>query len=244
MPPLPPSRRHWRGGGGGGCFGGGGRGRGRDGDTRRACVPAREQTVGSEQNWQGQRGENEKSHRAQCSEEPPPAGYVEAFLSPGSGGLLPGRRTLAHSVERDLESRSRRRYASQNDGCRVVGKLGLLDQDSAVNLVDQVGQPRGATRRHEQQQGPGFGKTAGEFLPARAAKYFLWDVRVGAARHHVEIFCPGDAVTDPVQGAAVKKTVGNPVRILFSDEITQWREIADEIGDDGAPVFCFGLGKP
>ena len=30
--------------------------------------------------------------------------------------------------------------------------------------------------------------------------------------------------------------------IFFGNKVTDWWDVADEIGDDGAPVFCLGLG--
>ena len=144
-------------------------------------------------------------------------------------------------MQRDLERRRRCGHSRDDErGCRV-GDFRILHQHGAVDLIDQVGEPRRIARGNEKEKRSDFSESARQLLPARAAKDFLANVGVGAARHHVEVWSLRRAVADLVERDAVEKTIGDTVRVLLGNQVAQRRDVADEIADNAASVFGLGL---
>src|SRR5206468_8959530 len=83
-------------------------------------------------------------------------------------------------------------------------------------------------------------KTADDLPPLRAAKNIFTDVRIRAARHDEEIRRARNGIADPVQRDAIHKAVGDAMRVLLNDEVSERRDVTNQIADNSSPMFRLG----
>src|SRR3954469_11250590 len=148
-------------------------------------------------------------------------------------------RAGAESSKRNLESPGWSRHPRHDDSGRRLRQLGVLDQDYAVELLNKLCETGGISRSDEQEKGTRLRKAGGEFFPSRTLEDLVVDQRIRSARHHVEVPGAFDFVTDLVERHAVEKAVGDSRRVLVLDQGAEWRDIADQISDDGPPMRGF-----
>ena len=107
-------------------------------------------------------------------------------------------------------------------------------------MVEENREPGGVVLRDEQKQSANFAESRRQSPPAAIGDDLSVVHRFRPAQHHHEILLARYLPADAVEGDAVKKAVGDSVRIIARDQLGKRREIADEITDDSAPMggFC------
>jgi hypothetical protein len=143
-------------------------------------------------------------------------------------------------MQRDLECRCGSGHAREHERGRSRGKLGIPYEDDSISLLRQLGEAGCVTPRDEQKERACFKKPLRELLPAGATEDLIADLRVGAARHYVEVRGVFHLVTDLVERQPVEKAVADAVGIFVFYEGAEGREVTNQICEDYASVLCFG----